>query len=70
MFYLLKMLLLAAIEDKVSNNLELKKMELAGNIFKSDEPEAEVDLELNAEEEAEEEPDLAQEDDTEIPEEE
>ena len=45
-------------------------MELAGNIFKSDEPEAEVDLELNAEEEAEEEPDLAQEDDTEIPEEE
>jgi hypothetical protein len=60
----------AAIEDKVSNNLELKKMELAGNIFKSDEPEAEVDLELNAEEEAEEEPDLAQEDDTEIPEEE
>jgi hypothetical protein len=60
----------AAIEDKLSNNLELKKMELAGNMFKTDEPEAEVDIEIDAEEESEEETSQSQEDDTEIPEEE
>ena len=62
----------SAIEDKVSVELELQKMELAGNLFGSNEAEAEVDLDLDAESENEfeQEPEETQVDNLDIPEEE
>ena len=61
----------SAIEDKVSAELELKKMEFAGNIFNEPEETPEVDLEIETEIESDEEApeEISNEEELEIPEE-
>jgi len=59
----------SAIEDKVSAELELKKMEFAGNVFNEPEETPEIDLETEVDtgEEAPEE--ISNEEELEVPEE-